>query len=279
MNGREERGMTNDDELLRGLRARANEQREDADLDPDVLRELERPLDEAADDRIAEAILARDGRASEPARPEDEGERVGRPRLRVIRGGASHASTIEPPRATKVEPRRSLLLRAAPLLVAAAALVLFFVWPRGTVPGLPRYAFELAGNVAETRADGPKVVEARAKVHVNANLEIVLRPDSPVAVPVKAKAILVRDGKAQAWTPPMQVSGEGAVRIAGPVKMLFPDVARPWEILVAVGPQAQLPADPDAMLAAASAGREGIRIARGVVEFVGSDQKPGDSMP
>ena len=72
----------------------------------------------------------------------------------------------------------------------------------------------------------------------------------------------MRDGKPQAWTPPVQISNEGAVRITGPVKQLFPDVRSPWEILVAIGPESALP--PAGTLFSTGSG---YRLVRGVVEF------------
>lgn len=147
-----------------------------------------------------------------------------------------------------------------PLAFAAAAAALFFVWPRQR--DLPTYAFELSGNVAEVRSDGPKVVEQRAKLHKEATLQIVLRPASPVSN-VHVAAVLVRNGAARAWTPPTEISADGAVRIVGPVRTLFPDTDAPWEILVAVGES--VPGD---VVAAAKDPPRGVRIVRAVVEFV-----------
>jgi hypothetical protein len=163
----------------------------------------------------------------------------------------------------KTNVRRVDFRKYVPLLAAAAAVLLFFVWPRHRDGELPGYTFELSGNVAEVRSGDPTVVEARAKVHENATLEIVLRPKEKVTGPIAVHCTLVRDGKPRAWTPPMQISSEGSVRISGPVKELFPDVAAPWEILVAIGPESALP--PAGTLFTTGSG---YRLMRGRVEFV-----------
>jgi hypothetical protein len=139
------------------------------------------------------------------------------------------ASAILKPVAAPVRERSSRLLVFA--FAAAAAIALFFLIPKKH--DLPRYAFELSGNVAEVRADGPKVVEQHATLHRDATLNIVLRPDTAVAN-VKATAVLKRNGQPQAWSPPMEISNDGAVRIVGPVKTVFPDTNGPWEIEITI---------------------------------------------
>jgi hypothetical protein len=169
--------------------------------------------------------------------------------------------------AERIAPRKSNVRKVdfrkwVPVLAAAAAVLLFFVWPRHRDGELPGYTFELSGNVAEVRAGDPTVVEAHAKVHENATLEMVLRPKEKVNGPIAVHCTLVRDGKPRAWTPKVQISNEGSVRITGPVKELFPDVQSPWEILVAIGPESALP--PAGTLFTPGAG---YRVVRGVVEF------------
>jgi len=205
-----------DDKLLAALARRAREQREEK-IDAE-------PLDAAADERIAKAI-------------------VGKPQLRAIEGG---------------QPKNVIVPFA---FAAAAAIALFFLWPRERSE-LPLYAFELSGNVAEVRADGPKVVEQRATLHRDATLQIVLRPASPVAAKINAAAVLVRDGRAQPWSPPIEISSDGAVRIVGPVRTLLPDTNAPWEIIVAIGPT--VPTD---VAAAAANPPAGVRIVRARIDF------------
>lgn len=237
----------NDEELLSAVGARARE----AEDDPQT-RVLERlARGEQVDERelagIDEDTLALFRPVSAAAE-----ERI--------------VNKIAKPRLAEVRPIRPWV-RYAPLAAAAAAAALFFAWPRGH-EALPAYTFELSGNVAQVRADGPKVAIAHAKLHKEATLEIVLRPADKVKEKVVVAAALVRSGKATAWTPTTAISDDGAVRIVGPVRTLFPDVDAPWEIVLAIGPAAALPTSPGALLSAASDGKPGIRIVRGTIEFV-----------
>lgn len=207
-----------EDKLLSALARRAREQR-DEKIDAE-------PLDKAADERIAKAILA-----------------TSKPKLTAIEGGR----------------RKNVVVPFA--FAAAAAVALFFLWPRDRGE-LPLYAFELSGNVAEVRADGPKVVEQRATLHRDATLQIVLRPSSPVKQKINASAVLVRDGKARPWSPPIEISSDGAVRIVGPVKTLLPDTDGPWDIVVAIGET--LPSD---IVSAAANPPPGVRVVRARIDF------------
>ncbi|MBI2393655.1 MAG: hypothetical protein HYV09_29020 [Deltaproteobacteria bacterium] len=240
-----------DDPLLSALARRAREERDEdrarVDLErvtrgevsetdvaaSDEERALFRPLDAAAERRIADAILASG------------------PRVRVVKGAPSRKPRVTP-----------IVLAFA----AAAAIALFFLFPRHR-DELPVYAFELSGNVAEVRGDEPKAVEGRATLHRDATLEMVLRPRVAVTTKIATTAALLRDGAARAWSPPIEISPDGAVRIVGPVASLFPDTERRWEIVVAIGPEGALPRDPAALLAAAAAPPPGVRVVRAVVDF------------
>lgn len=238
----------NEEDILRGVASRARQDDDDSQLavlerlargervEPSELAGIDedtialfRPIDAGAERRIADAILK--------------------------------------PRLAEVRPLRPAWVRWSPLVAAAAAAAVFFVWPRGR-DALPLYTFEISGNVAQLRADGPQVVEARAKLHKEATLEIVLRPETKAAGPIAVRAALVRDGKASPWSPPVDVSEDGAVRIVGPVKALFPDLDRPWEIVIAIGPEGELPRDAAALLAASREGSDRFRVVRGYVELV-----------
>lgn len=239
----------NDEDILRGVAARASEQEQDAELerlerlargepvaeselagiDPDIVA-MFRPIGPAAEQRIADRIVE--------TRPLAE--------VRSLRPG---------------------WVKWTPVLAAAAALIAFFSWPRSH-EALPVYAFELSGNVAELRADGPQVAYAKARLHKEATLEIVLRPADKVSEKLAVRAALVRGDKALPWSPPITISDEGAVRIVGPVKSLFPDLAAPWDIVVAIGPESALPSTAEALLAATTKGASGCRLVRGTVEFV-----------
>jgi hypothetical protein len=230
----------NDEELLQGVAAKARAEEDDPEL--------------AILDRLARGENVR----------EEELTGIDPEVVAMFRPLSKEAeSRIAERIAPKSNVRRVDFRKWAPVIAAAAALILFFVWPRHRDGELPGYTFELSGNVAEVRAGDPTVVETHAKLHENATLEMVLRPKEKVSGPIAVHCTLVRDGKPRAWTPPMQISNEGSVRITGPVKELFPDVQSPWEILVAIGPESALP--PAGTLFGAGSG---YRLMRGQVEFV-----------
>jgi hypothetical protein len=227
----------NDEELLRGVANRAKEQENDPNLA--VLDRL------ARGEKVSDAELAGiDPDVVAMFRPVND---------------AKIASRIAPP---ANDVRRVDFRKWAPVLAAAAAITLFFLWPRHRDDALPDYTFEISGNVAEVRAGDPHVVEAHAKLHKEATLEIVLRPQEKVASKIAVRTALVRDGKAQPWSPPVQISPEGAVRISGPVKTLFPDLNAPWDVLVGIGSEDALPSDATKLEAG-----KGYRLVRGTIEF------------
>lgn len=230
----------NDEELLAGVAAKAREEEEDPKL--------------AVLDRLARG---------EPVRDEE----LAGIDPQVVAMFRPLSNEAESRIADRIAPKKSNVRRVdfrkyVPLVAAAAAVLLFFVWPRHRDAQLPGYTFELSGNVAEVRAGDPQVVEARATVNKDGTLDIVLRPKEKVEGPIAVRCTLVRDGKPRAWTPPVQISKEGSVRISGAVKELFPDVTAPWDVLVAIGPESALPAAGTLF----SAGNE-YRVVRGHVEF------------
>lgn len=233
----------NDEELLRAVGAHARREDDDPKL--------------AALDRLArgEPVNERELAGIEP-------EVVAM--FRPLDGSAEQriADRIAPPKLATVRPLRIWV----PVLAAAAAVLLFFAWPRRSPDALPRYALELSGNVSELRGD-PKVVEGSATVHRGANLQLVLRPERAVERPIVVRAALVRAGVARPWTPPTQIAEGGAVRIEGPVKALFPDLDAPWEIVLAACTADALPDGDEALLRASREGRAGCRIVRAVVSF------------
>jgi hypothetical protein len=75
-------------------------------------------------------------------------------------------------------------------------------------------------------------------------LDLVLRPELAVKEPVEVRAFLLRQGEARAWTPPMERSDDGAVRIRGPVEALLSVPPGEWTLAIAVGRPGTLPVDP-----------------------------------
>jgi hypothetical protein len=207
-------------------------------------------------DRLVEA--ARRRRALEATAPPDpdalaplDAEAKGRIGARVLEEiGAAPAGRVVP-------FRRRLRVPAAVAgaAVALAAVLVMFLRLVGPAP-LPGYEAAFAGESA-LRGTQPQAEPAR--VGPGSALSLVARPRQPVQGAVEASAFLVRGESARPWAAPVQVSAEGAVRIAGPADDLLPPEPGPWTAVIVirrpgasrVGPQDALrfsrgeaPADP-----------------------------------
>lgn len=164
------------------------------------------------------------------------------------------------PPAGKVVPFRPRRWVAVVPALAAAAAVLFFAWPGRQLAPVPEYQLALSGEQA---LRGEPSAEAVPRLGPGSQLSLVLRPARAVEGAIQVRAFLVQGGKAQPWNPPMEVSSEGAVRIAGLVETLLPVAPGEWTIAVAVGRAGavpELPSEVEAMLAGGQPGREGVRL-------------------
>lgn len=171
-----------------------------------------------------------------------------------------------PPKRAEVRPIRPWAWLAAPL--AAAAAVVLFVATRGEREGLPGYevAVVSAADVRDpSRAPAPS---REVTLDPDGELELVARPAQPTAG-VVARAVLVDDGRAVPWHVPIDVSPQGAVRIAGRTRALFPDVTRTHDVAVVVGRSASLRSDEDAVkIAESAANAADSRVLRVRIRFV-----------
>jgi hypothetical protein len=137
--------------------------------------------------------------------------------------------------------RRRLARVVVPTLAALAAGVLLFVLPgRGGAP-VPEYALSFSGELG-TRADGPEAEVPR--VGPGSRFTVLLRPQRAVEGQVEARAFLVRPGEARVWSPRLEVSSEGAVRIQGEGAELASVPPGEWTLAVAVGRAGSLPTEP-----------------------------------
>ena len=95
-------------------------------------------------------------------------------------------------------------------------------------------------------------------------LEITLRPATRVDGPLEVRAFLVRDGEARPWDAKVELSSQGAARIAGDRETLFQGVpAGRYEIALAIGRPGSLPAGPEDVLRALKLGETpGFRLLR-----------------
>jgi hypothetical protein len=182
------------DELLSDLGRLARAQAEqpagrEADAD-----ELFRPLDAAAQQRIVAQLLPLVQPATSTATTAPAEARP-------------HPAPITALRWSR--PRR-WLMAAAPAL-AAAAVLLWFVWPRPGAP-LPVYALELSGGRAVQRgADTDGILRVGPGDRVSA----VLRPATPVRGAVGVRVFVNGGALPDAGTLGIEQSADGALRISG----------------------------------------------------------------
>lgn len=233
--------MTDDDDLLKQLGARVREARATstataAAIDAiDAVDDRIPPFDAAAEDRMVAKIL---------------GKTEARPTAVVIQ-----------------HPRARWFYAAGPLAAAAAAIL--FVATRGSSPGAPP-AYELSVvSVNDTRdPSAPKNSATDLSVDPDGELELVARPAARVK-DARARAFLVRSGDVKPWLVPLQISDEGAVRISGMTRLLFPSTIDPYDVVIVVAVGDALPSEPVAaqLAAGAGAGTANVRIVRAHVRF------------
>jgi hypothetical protein len=222
-----------DEELLKGL-ARAVREERDTEAHGRGDAELARPFDEATRGRFADAALRAMGTA--PAREP-------RPRARVVRLGAAAAGVVA---------------------LAAAALV--YVHGSGA-PALPPYEVSLVGGDSQTRAAPAAAASREIAVRADGYLEIRLRPEHATGAAPEVHTAVVHDGAARPWAPRVEVSADGAVRVAGPVSTLFDDPRGTWEALVAIGRAGAVPVDPGVIARVAPSQSPSLRVYRVTVRI------------
>jgi hypothetical protein len=226
----------NDDELLKALAAaaqaeRARDPRYDALADDDLSEEDRAalaalgddeamtafaPLDEAARERFAAAALTAMGASA--AAPEPEGAKI----LPFRKTWAGRVLTFAVP------------------LAAAAALAFVLLRPGPEGPGLPDYRLDATAGERTLRSAEPAPADV-PRYGPGSRIELVLRPSTAAQGPVTVRGFLNRGGELQPWAVTPEVSPEGAIRIAGPVEELLPDVTGEVELLLAVGRPEALP--------------------------------------
>ncbi len=75
----------------------------------------------------------------------------------------------------------------------------------------------------------------------------MLRPSVAVAQPLAVRAFLIEDSVASVWTPAMQRSSDGALRIVGTARDPFGNKEGELRVVFAIGKEGDLPASPSAM--------------------------------
>ncbi|WP_164018023.1 hypothetical protein [Pyxidicoccus trucidator] len=212
-------------------------------LSEDERRELERLA--AEDPSAAEAY--------EALRPLDAAAREGIATRLERELAAEPAREAAPPARSAPPAPRSRWRRLAPAVaaLAAAAAVLLLALPR-EAPPLPGYTLSVSSEQAvRAGATEPEV----PRLGPGSRLDVLLRPEQAVEGPVEVRAFLLRSGEARAWSPLLERSPEGAVRIRGPVEALLPLPPGEWTLAIAVGRPGTLPEAPGEVLARVEEGR------------------------
>lgn len=135
--------------------------------------------------------------------------------------------------------RRALVLALLPTAVATA-LVLAVLRVHFQPPTLPRYV-----ETSESEAVEGGTLAAHGR------FEMAARPATPMSGAVGARGFLLKGDEVRPWDPPLSVSIDGVVRVAGSVDQLFAGVpAGTWEVAIAVGRPEFLPTAPRDVLRA-----------------------------
>jgi hypothetical protein len=238
---------TNNDDWLQALGARMRQTELDAVVEPDAAGASAVAFSDAAAERIAARILAQSAAASSTAQattPESTAAAAG-PETAQFQRSASNVVPISSARNARsdlrTQPRRATRLLWALVPMAAAAALLLTI-NRRTDPLLP--AYELAVVAANShRADpAPNNGTSSAKLDADGDFEWLARPATP-AHDVVAHAVLLRDGKAAPWQVRTEISVDGAVRLNGTCKQLFPDTTTGahYTIVVILATRSALP--------------------------------------
>jgi hypothetical protein len=229
-----------DDELLKEL-ARVARERKQAE-----------PLDERWDGLAAGTLSAEERAELERLAGESPDAKAAHEAFRPLDAAAREriAARVEqelaaaaPPRGAKVLPfrRRAWQVATGAAVAAAAAVAVFVLVPSNQGPPVPGYSLSLAG-IQELRSEGTEAEVAR--LEPGSQLVLLLRPEETVGGPVEVRAFLFQGGEGRAWSPPMERSEDGAVRIRGRVEELLQVPPGEWTLAVAVGRPGAVPTEP-----------------------------------
>lgn len=148
-------------------------------------------------------------------------------------------------------------------LAAAAAVMLLSLIGRGPGPEVPGYTLELSAGAQMMR--GPEQVSLRFEP--TTRFTIVLHPQHSAEGQLEARAALVADQTFSAkgkW-----LSKDGAFKLEGRTDQLFDAPPGEYELVVAVGPQGELPKNIEGVTAS-----ETLRIWRRTVVLVAPAHAP-----
>jgi Putative zinc-finger len=135
---------------------------------------------------------------------------------------------------------------AAMLLLVPAVYVIYQSVRVGTVPALGSYSMEVHGFIKEMRGAETHPADQPYRFTQGGAFELVLYPQEPIAGDVKVETFLAREDGIEPWPAPVEVSSEGAARIAGRVGSQIALPPGSSELFVAIGRPDALP-DPDSL--------------------------------
>lgn len=250
------------DELLRALGKRQREEPAAA-------------VPSETNDQTMHSSTARDERAGDMLRPFDEGERASLLDAvfeRVDAGGEAGgsddedepmpgAAPAEAPRAAEVvdlAARRSRM-RVGVIAIAASIAAALLLWlvvrpaqtpDRPAVAALPEYTVtQLRGGDATMRSE-PSAPPSAITLPVGRSIDWIVTPRTPVHGPLGVMVLATPERGAPVLTPvEAEISGEGVVRLRGPIDALGPDAPGTWTVDLLVARPEALPEDAEAAMA------------------------------
>ena len=251
---------TDEDAWLKVLGARVREEREEAAPDGE---DGVPPFDDAAADRIAELLLGGKAERKEaPVEPEVAPPALAQPAsVPPLEGKGANANDAPD---HVVRPGR-FWWAIAPFAAAAAILLGVALRPESST--LP--AYEMSVVAAKAQRSDPSASPADVTLDADGDLELVARPKTP-STGIAARAVLLRYESATAWAAPIEVSADGAVRIVGASKRLFPETKGRYTIVLLVADPARLPSAEVASRIAVGAEKPdaSVRVLRAEVRFL-----------
>jgi hypothetical protein len=192
------------DQLLKSLRDSA---REEERADNAAIDEMERaggqmlaPLDEAARQRIADAVVA---------------------------SGAPEVTSLDERRRAR---QRLIWIAASPL--AAAAVVVLLVSGRHDPAPLPAYQVVATGGLREERGLPEAAVVEVQRLSTYSVLNVTLRPAQAVTGTVMATSFLVQGDTVTPVNPNIDVADSGAVMVRAAASQVFGDRHGRWELRI-----------------------------------------------
>lgn len=235
--------MTTDEAAVEAVARVAREEREDPWADP-RWEQLSEGTISAADRAALEKLAAVPGpyaeawRAFAPLSAEFRAQVTEAVTGGVVVSMVGRAAAPASARSSSAPARRSAFGRPAwavagvGVLAAAAAMALLWA-PSAHLAPLPAYSLELSAGAQALRGT---VAEAPLpEFFPETTFDLIARPAAPAEGPVTAAGVLVGNGVRVRWTPRLDRSDEGVLRVRGPAREVLPVGPGEWTVLLAVG--------------------------------------------